>query len=148
MSLLSLKYRAKVYSNTDRNPSSIDSRSNNRRLISIQLGSSETSISSSANFFHGGGKFPLKIQYLNKRKREDTRLLGGRDSRRKCPAPPPFVARKLPFLDSRHDRGTIYDAAVPPSFEKGGSSSEPLLQGIPPFPRFVEPNIYIEIYPI
>lgn len=64
----------------------------------------------SREFLPRGGKF-----WITERQ-EDT------NSWRKCPAlrflP---VGRELPFLDSRHDRGTIYDASVPPCFEKGGT---------------------------
>lgn len=50
----------------------------------------------------------------------NNRKTGGYEFLKKMSCPSP-VGRELPFLDSRHDRGTIYDASVPPCFEKGGT---------------------------
>lgn len=86
----------------------------NRRLISIQL-------CSSLCFFHAGENSPLKIR---EEKREDTR--GRRNS---------WEENVLPFPRSllANYHSSIAEQFTMPFFEKGGSSSELLLQGIPPF---------------
>lgn len=82
----------------------INSWSNNRRLISIQIFRVRNGFSISST----------RGKILNNRK------TGGYEFLKKMSCPSP-VGRELPFLDSRHDRGTIYDASVPPCFEKGGT---------------------------
>lgn len=72
------------------------------------------------------------------------------NSWRKCPA-----LRLLVANYHSSTRVTIAEQFTMPLFlhvsrKEEHSSSEPLPQGIPPFPRFVEPNIYPdpEIYPV
>lgn len=92
----------------------------------------------SREFLPRGGKF-----WITERQ-EDT------NSWRKCP-----VLRLLVANYHSSTRVTIAEQFTMPLFlhvsrKEEHSSSEPLPQGIPPFPRFVEPNIYPdpEIYPV
>lgn len=92
----------------------------------------------SREFLPRGGKF-----WITERQ-EDT------NSWRKCP-----VLRLLVANYHSSTRVTIAEQFTMPLFlhvsrKEEHSSSEPLPQGIPPFPRFVEPNIYpdSEIYPV
>lgn len=92
----------------------------------------------SREFLPRGGKF-----WITERQ-EDT------NSWRKCPA-----LRLLVANYHSSTRVTIAEQFTMPLFlhvsrKEEHSSSEPLPQGIPPFPRFVEPNIYPdpEIYPV